>query len=391
MLISFFVEQTRHRLVSKLLKIIALPLILGIVYWLWSEAGRENLSPPADGSFRAFDEFGNNTGKGNLIGIQPYVQAIDYSSEQAFANKMGAYFEQAKRTGWLNTKSIVVLPEYLGSWLVAANEKTEVYENPQSGRALQTVALSNFFSFLNQYLQAPEGTKDPVRYALFSMKSAQMAGIYHRTFSALAKQYGVTIVAGSILLQNPSLLDGSLVTQRGPLYNVSVVYRPDGTPYPQLVKKLFPINDELPFVCPATPNDLPVFDTPAGRLGVLICADCWNSAAYRILKSKKASLLAVPSYSAIDGIWSVQWGGYSGTPTPAEAKADVGKITEGEAWAKYSMGGRAKPEAGISKGINVFLRGKIWDLGSDGRTIVLNDSLRAAHQIAAPAITCLWL
>jgi hypothetical protein len=55
------------------------------------------------------------------------------------------------------------------------------------------------------------------------------------------------------------------------------------------------------------------------------------------------------------------------------------------------MGGRAKSEAGIGKGINVFLRGKIWDLGSDGRTLVLSDSLMASRQVAAPAITCLWL
>jgi predicted amidohydrolase len=375
----------------KFLKIIALPAVALLVYFFWAETGREPLSPPADSNFRAFDEFGSDLGKGNLVGIQPYVQAIDYSGEAAFLGKMSGYFEQAKRRGWLNAKSIVVLPEYLGSWLVAANEKTDVYDNPQSGRALQTVVLSNFFSFLRHYFQAPEGTKDPVKYALFSMKSAQMAGIYHRTFSTLAQKYGVTVVAGSILLRNPSIEGGALQVGEGHLYNVSVVYRPDGTPHPQLVKKLFPINDELPFVCPANPADLPVFDTPAGRLGVLICADCWNSAAYTMLKRKKAQLLAVPSYSALDGVWGVPWGGYSGTPTPPEAKADVGRITEGEAWAKYSMGGRAKSEAGIGKGINVFLRGKIWDLGSDGRTLVLSDSLMASRQVAAPAITCLWL
>lgn len=375
----------------KLLKIIALPIILFAAYWIWSEMGRDHMRPPQDVNFRAFDSFGTDTGKGNLVGIQPYMLPVDYANEDAFYNKMNSYFEEAKHKGWLNAKSIVVLPEYLGTWLVAANEKTIVYATAQSGVALQTVALSNFFHYIAKYLSVPDGVTDKAKYALFAMKTQQMAGIYQRTFSRIAKDFSVTIVAGSILLAEPMVEDGELKATGGKLYNTSGIFRPDGTLDSQLVKKLFPITDERPFVCSAKPNELPVFDTPAGRLGVLICADCWNSAAYQILKKKGATLLAIPSYSALDNVWGVPWDGYSGTPTPPEAKTDVGKITEGEAWYKYSMGGRAKQEAGITKGINVFLRGKIWDLGSDGHTLVLNDSLMVSHKIAGPGLTCLWL
>lgn len=46
---------------------------------------------------------------------------------------------------------------------------------------------------------------------------------------------------------------------------------------------------------------------------------------------------------------------------------------------------------GIAKGLNVFLRGKLWDLGSDGTTIILNDSTRTTPVTSGAALTCLWL
>ncbi len=52
-------------------------------------------------------------------------------------------------------------------------------------------------------------------------------------------------------------------------------------------------------------------------------------------------------------------------------------ITLGDAWLKYSMGGRAGA-AGIQAGINVFLRGTLWDLGTDGDTISYRDG-KASH------------
>ncbi|MFN8353155.1 MAG: nitrilase-related carbon-nitrogen hydrolase [Spirosomataceae bacterium] len=372
-------------------KLLGVLILLWLSYLVWASWGKEDLNPPADTTFRIEDEFGTNQGKGNLIGIQPYMMPIDYANEKAFFNKMNGYFEQLKEKQWLSAKSIVVLPEYLGTWLVTAHEKSSLYAANSLGKGLQVMVSSHLFSFGKEYLFAPEQIKDKTKYAVFALKADEMASIYQKTFSDLARRYGVTIVAGSILLPDPRVEAGQLVVGKGELYNISGVFRPDGSLAPTLVKKLFPITDELPFVCPGKPDDLPVFDTPAGKLGVLVCADVWNAAAFQALKKKGAQLLAVPSYSTIDNVWSVQWEGYSGTPTPAYAQADVGKITEGQAWFKYTMGKHAKAEAGISKGMNVFLRGKLWDLGSDGRTLILNDSLRVAKGFDGPGVSCLWI
>ena len=45
-------------------------------------------------------------------------------------------------------------------------------------------------------------------------KAARAAAIHHEVFSGIAKQYGVTVVAGSIPLPGPQIIDGHLTVDR---------------------------------------------------------------------------------------------------------------------------------------------------------------------------------
>ena len=54
------------------------------------------------------------------------------------------------------------------------------------------------------------------------------------------------------------------------------------------------------------------------------------------------------------------------------------------------MGETAKNEAGVKKGITVFLQGNIWDLGADGSTIILDDLAKATQHIGKAALVNLW-
>jgi predicted amidohydrolase len=244
---------------------------------------------------------------------------------------------------------------------------------------------------LKTYLTTPSEVKDKIKYVAFAMKAKEMAKIYQNIFAELSKKYKVTIVSCSILLPNPSVENGILTVNNGLLYNTSIVFDYRGKLNPKLIKKAFPTADELSFVCPAKPEEIPVFETPIGKMGVLVCADAWFSASYKVLKAKGIEFVVTPSYSNGYNNWNKKWTGYSGAETPAEAKADIGKITLGEAWLKHAMAGRAKNEAGIKKGMNVFLQGNIWDLGADGSTIVLNDSTKATFHIGKAALVNLWL
>jgi hypothetical protein len=66
-------------------------------------------------------EFGTNTGHGNLLGIRrtywssPFVRPTDYASGVALRAKLAGYLDIARDEGWLCDKTIVVLPEYVGT------------------------------------------------------------------------------------------------------------------------------------------------------------------------------------------------------------------------------------------------------------------------------------
>ena len=390
----------QHKLFIPIGKILLIFSIV-LVWYLWHTTNshtKPNL-PIVSASISRINRIGSNAERGNLLGIQPWMTPDDYRSEDVFRQKLKAYLQTAKDSGLISPqKTIVILPEYLGTWLVAADESQKVYAAKTVQNALTIMVLTNPLAFAKAYWNAPESVTDKTKYAVFTMKGQEMADAYTKTFDHLAAEYDVTIVAGSILLPDPRVENHHIIVGNGPLYNISAVFHPDGRLDPQLIKKVFPIADELPFVCPTNAANVPIFDTPVGRLGVLVCADSWNSSVYKTLKQKRATLLAVPSFSAGDGIWKTTWKGYSGTETPADARADIGKMTEGEAWLAHAMAGRATPEAGIIKGLNVFLRGKLWDLGSDGTTIILNNTpdkgspkSTPAHPVNGASLTCLWL
>ena len=377
---------------KKILFFIGLTIALLLAfYFVWASIG---LGSEAKQNFKieAMASYGDSSNRGNVVGVQAFVEPVDYASEENFSKKVRFYLDEAKKNNWLiPDKTIVVFPEYFSTWLVTLQEKESIYSIPKIEVGMQTMVLRNAGKFLSSYLQSPDQVQDRVKYSVFAMKAAVIAKVYQDTFTALAKEYKVTIVGGSVLLPDPIVENGILKTRGGLLYNASVVFEPDGTINPELIKKAFPTADELGFICPVKPDGIPVFNTAVGKMGVLICADAWFSEAYKTLKNKSVDFVITPSYSNGFGYWQKPWSGYSGAKTPKEAQADVGKISLGEAWVKYAMGTRAKHEAGVKKGMNVFLQGNLWDLGADGSTIVLSDSALATPHVGKSALINLWL
>jgi predicted amidohydrolase len=365
--------------------------LLMVVYLVWANTGIGSKTPQTL-QLDITETYGDSSNRGNLVGIQAFMEPIDYASAENFSKKIRFYLEEARKKNWLiPNKTVVVFPEYFGTWLVTLNEKESIYQTPKIEEGLQTMVMRNMGKFFKIYINAPDSVKDKVKYSVFAMKAPAIARVYQEVFSALAKEYQVTIVGGSVLLPEPRVEYGVLKTGNGQLYNTSVIFEYDGQINSKLVKKAFPTADELGFICPVKPESIPVFQTAIGRMGVLICADAWFSDAYKTLKNKEVDFVVTPSYSNGKGYWNKPWNGYSGAKTPEEASADVGKISLGEAWVKYSMGTRAKTEAGVKKGINVFLQGNLWDLGADGSTIVLSDSAHATPYIGKSALINLWL
>lgn len=347
--------------------------LLSIISAFWSNYDIASLT---EGIFPRYvlgevEILGKNTGKGNVIALSPYLHTYDFSSKEAFYNMLHYYFTFAQRKKLLNDSTIIVLPEYLGTWLVIANEKRSIYRDTSINEAMQTLVLSNLGKFGVAYLSS--GSEDKSKEAVFRMKAGKMLEIYQSVFSKLAKEYHVTIVAGSIVLPNPSVKNGSIdIEKNGRLYNISVVFNKEGKVLSPLTKKIFPINEEKTFTSSAENKEVPVYKTVAGNFAVLICADSWYPSSYQLLKNKKVDILIVPSFVSGNDAWSAKWKGYNGAPAPNDIdKNDLGNISEQDAWLKYAMTGRIK-SADIKTGINVFLRGDLWNLGTDGQTLLWN-------------------
>jgi len=136
-----------------------------------------------------------------------------------------------------------------------------------------------------------------------------------------------------------------------------------------MIRKTHLTEHEQPYMVPGRTEDLTPVDTPAGKIGILICADSWHDECYDQIRGCEA--VVVPSYS-IPSIWEKPWQGYSGHPAPADVdRKDIGSITLGQAWQKYAVAGRCVKH-GISHGLNVFLYTKLYDFQSDGASSAIS-------------------
>jgi predicted amidohydrolase len=334
--------------------------------------------------------FGEDRGQGNLLSLELWADPLVYATEERLTQRVAAMLERAAQEGFLNERTIAVLPEYTGTWLVTLDEEAGVYSAETTSDAMLPVALGDLPAFLGNRFGSP--AEDVDTYGIFAMKAERMASAYQRIFSGLAKRFEITLVAGSILLPAPTLDEGVIqVEEGGELFNASFVFGPDGEVLGDPVRKVFPTKDEQAFVAAGQARDLPVFETKAGPLGVLVCADAWYPQTVNALAEGGAEIIAVPQYVTGKGIWNEKWGGYSGHSAPGDVDLDdVDTITEADAWRRYAFG-RLKTIEPRAIAI-VPLRGELWDLGTDGEGLLFSQGDEEETALAnTPKVSNLWL
>lgn len=356
-------------------QLVSVILLVTLVAWMgWSYLGRSYSDLPPTNTTNVYHQsLGDSTCRRNVVGIQPYMVPSDYLSEDRFYSKLDGYFQEARRQGYFRSNTVVLLPEYLGTWLVIAGEKSGVAESQTITGAMTLIVLSNPFKTLWSVFRN-QGEADRIAAAIFRMKAKQMAAIYSQVFTRLAKNYGVTINAGSIVLPGPHVADGQIrVDPSEPLYNTTFIFHPIGVVDGQLVRKSFPITSEVPFVKASPIDELPVYELPIGKTCLLVCADSWYPDAYKRIYDLGAEVVLVNSYLAGNGTLDKPWGGYDGGEMPADVDSThVGTLSEREAWIAHALPGRIHA-SGARVGVNVFLRGQLWDLGTDGQPFFVKD------------------
>ncbi|AKK01277.1 carbon-nitrogen hydrolase [Pseudomonas chlororaphis] len=332
---------------------------------------------------------GTPTDRGNLLGIQPELFPTDYQTPERLHRKLAAYLQAAREQGLLNEKTIVVLPEHIGTWLMVSGEKDELYQATTFKEAMNWLAASNPLAFIRALLSTHgENRLDD---AYLRMKAQRMAHDYQALFGGLAKEFGVTLVAGSIILPEPSVSEDTLKVGAGALYNSSLVFGSDGLPMGQPQRQRHPVFEQRDVLEADRPDAIHVVDTPAGRLGVLIGSDSWYPVHYRQLNELGAQLIAVPAFVIGRDTWDKPWSGYKGLSTPSEVSLKPGETSEGQAWHRLTLTSQL-PISQARGGVSVFLRGQFWDSGSSGQSFISHDGQHFPDgQARGARLLNLWL
>ncbi|MBX2957015.1 MAG: carbon-nitrogen hydrolase [Cyclobacteriaceae bacterium] len=357
-------------------RVILILALIAVLYSTWTFIGRDELPLKPDAHPDRIEDLSaqDSLCSKNIVGIQPYMLPADYQSKDHFYEKLKSYFNEASKAGYFKTNTVVLLPEYLGTWLVVSHEKHLVIEASSITYAMTLMVLSNPLQFIKAYTKGlSEG--DAFAAALFRMKAQAMAHIYAEVFMKLASEYAVTINAGSIVLPGPAIHNSNQINVdlSKPLYNTSFIFYPDSTIDQIVTRKSFPISSEQPFVSAYPINELRAYNLSVGKTAVLICADSWYPESYAQISELKAQVVLVNSYCSGENTMAARWKGYDGGNKPGDVNDDdIGKLTEQEAWIKYALPGRLK-SCGATIGANVFLRGQLWDLGSDGQPFFIKD------------------
>jgi predicted amidohydrolase len=297
---------------------------------------------------------------GNLLGVEPLLFPSDYQNLQRLHRKLSAYLEQARAQGLVGPRTVVVLPEHIGTWLWARGEKNELYQVTRNRDAEQWLELSNPLRYGLAMLSA--NGDDRRADAHLRMKAQQMASDYQLLFGGLAKEFGVTLVAGSIVLPAPYVDQGVLHIGHGPLFNSSMVFAADGSLLGQPQHQQYPDSETRRYIHPGRDYPLQVVQTPAGRLGVLIGSDSWYPENQRQLQQQQVQLIANPVFLSGKGSWDAPWRGNRHQDAAAELALQRGEVSEQTAWHRLTQA------AGDSvSSMSVFMRGQFWEQGSDGQ------------------------
>jgi hypothetical protein len=301
--------------------------------------------------------------KGYFLGIAPYLIGEDYRSEDYLYWKLKAYFDYAKgEEVFLADRSVLTFPEHIGTWNVFMGEEESLLHCQTIMEAMEDMRIKHIVRYMWEYLFERSYSVDRKMETVFRMKGFQMATSYQNIFSRLASEYRVGIVAGSILLPQPKVIEGKITVTDGPIENVSFFFHSDGSVDPQIKRMKVAIEDK-------ETNSNPIFYTQIGNLSIHFNGENWNEQYDET--DVMPSLLAIPGLSMTELAWSDEWiqsedlmsnktGNYIRTTTIANL----------EKWKKKVIRKKESSETNLNI-INIFSTGKILGLEPTGDALLI--------------------
>lgn len=218
-----------------------------------------------------------------LVAVQMRYRLEDYRSAEAFRERV-LELTRTIRQRVSKGDLLIVFPEDVGLGLIF----TQDYERVQSSKTIVEAGLRLMERWKINPLASEGGFAGATRTLLRTL-SPFVERVYHEVFSEAARVARAWLVAGS-----------APIAQGECVHNVCYTYNPKGER--ALVQRkinLVPLEQEAGLnLCPA-PCELPTVNTPAGKLGVLICLDGFYHELIDQHARHGVHVLAMPSYNPL--------------------------------------------------------------------------------------------
>ena len=262
-----------------------------------------------------------DTPRVELFAVQARVTLDDYASPEAFTARHRALASRVEALRTRDTRgrplypALAVWPEMLGAPLGLMGHLHRVRACTTAQAAMTRVALAELPRLLGAAVRhRPRSLEE----CLFTTVAPRVHHALWTTFSAIAREHGLWVVAGSALLPRDRLgHTGPGFTPEGArTYNTSYTFAPDGACVAVTRKvNLVPTQEDTLRLSPGRPEELRVVETPFGRLGTLICYDGFREPhtarepgfvpAAPVVDALGAQVLAQPSANA--WAWDAPW------------------------------------------------------------------------------------
>jgi len=256
-----------------------------------------------------------------LFAVQPRVCLEDYASPESFAARHRAL---AARVDALRARdasgrplypALAVWPEMVGAALGLMGHVHRVRRSRTTNRAMTRMALAEWRALWRTWRRfRPPSLEE----CLYTAVAPRVHRAMWETFSGIAQDFGLWVVGGSALL--PANRRGPDTPEFEPdgarTYNTSYTFSPEGRCVAVARKvNLVPTQEDVLHLSPGRPEDLPVLETPFGRLGTLVCYDGfqephtskepWFVPCAQYLDALGVDVIAQPSANAWP--WDAPW------------------------------------------------------------------------------------
>lgn len=345
--------------------------IFAVFVWLiWSFSGRNTPLQESNSYLSVVEEVNpSDSLSNNILAIQPYMEVSDYFNQDIYKSKIRQYLVAASTKDFIDKNTLIIYPENVGTWLVLVGEKHSISEMKSLKKVMSTLALSNAFDFFLGFLKTGDEINTESS-AIFRMKAKAMLEAYYMTFSEISEETGAYIIAGSIVLPAPSVVDGKIYVElNGPLYNASFLFGPDGNVIGEPILKPFP--DSTIDVDSEKPRKPQVFELPFGKTSVAICKDSWHSQSYTNISGLSSGTVLVSSFCT---------GEHFAPSNEIEAAMEsnsknTDNLVKLESEKKHYLSSSTR-NIKSNVAFNVFLHGDLWDLDLTGQPhAMLNNRL----------------